>query len=258
MATSPLHSEISFVSYPYPVHVAATSREYFYTFSNSNARNAKRELQVVPLKDLQATPLAIPLPFNVQVTTAVATSSPVDMVAFGTERGNIGLMWYSSRTMVFWNHPIETGDEEYRALASVTALCWLIPGVLLVSGHEDGYMVVWDVASENRYVALTPFPAHHTTVCSLSLSANGRMVASTGADGLIRFWQWNGDRDAPSFNVVQEIRHEIARDLGAARYIPGLGACFHPKDSARIAVPRWDRRGVELWQLPQDSSYPGS
>lgn len=58
-------------------------------------------------------------------------------------------------------------------------------GLMMVSGHEDGSLRVWDLFSVRE---LAHIPAHTSAVGACCLSENGQLALSGGADGELCLW----------------------------------------------------------------------
>jgi WD40 repeat protein len=75
--------------------------------------------------------------------------------------------------------------------AWVTALAFNPRASLLATGHDDGTVHVWDVATRQ---ALHSWQAHHRPVSALAFSREGTRLASAGEDKAICLWDPDGGR----------------------------------------------------------------
>lgn len=90
---------------------------------------------------------------------------------------------------------------------------------LLVGGHRDGSLSVWEVATGKRRYILT---AHTGSILSTAFSPEGMLLVSTSVDRTIRVWDIKNGKEAgillnypPLFNTTADKRGtpEILRDL---------------------------------------------
>lgn len=88
----------------------------------------------------------------------------------------------------------ETWEEKVlRDGHTATACCaaFAPDGRLLVSGDEDGWVIVWDFARRERLAA---FKAHTAWVNSIAFSPDGTQVVSAGDDKTIALWNVSSRR----------------------------------------------------------------
>ena len=77
---------------------------------------------------------------------------------------------------------INTGTSD------VLSLVYSPDGSHLTSGHNEGLIKTWDVATGRQTQSL---PGHSSYVFDLALSPDGRTLASAGADRTVRLWDTN-------------------------------------------------------------------
>jgi WD40 repeat protein len=81
-----------------------------------------------------------------------------------------------------------TGDDEPLALPQpcwVTALAFHPGEVALATGHDDGSVHLWDLATQKRLAGYRP---HTMPVSALAFSPDGSTLASAGEDRVIHLW----------------------------------------------------------------------
>jgi WD40 repeat protein len=67
----------------------------------------------------------------------------------------------------------------------IYSLVYAKDGSRLFSGHADGSIRIWDVATEQQVDTIL---GHRGFVFGLAMSPDGRTLASGGADGTVRVW----------------------------------------------------------------------
>jgi WD40 repeat protein len=118
------------------------------------------------------------------VVTAVAVSRRGDLVAIGQSDGSVDL-WSPERDEV-QRLPNGPGDQ-------VNALAFTPDGETLIAGSHDQTVRLWHLDPPASAVSLgtptaTPLAIlrdHHNVVNAVVVSADGRLLASAGNDGMI-------------------------------------------------------------------------
>jgi WD40 repeat protein len=109
----------------------------------------------------------------------------------------------------------------------VTSVAFSSNGRWLLSGSLDGTVKVWDAGAGNLVRTLL---GHTLGVTGLALRPDGRL-ASSGADGSVRIWEWDRDQEAFTFEEPFGPIRSLAFDPGG-RYLAS------------------GSRGVSLWDVP--------
>ncbi len=81
---------------------------------------------------------------------------------------------------------IETG------MSNTLSLVYSPDGSHVTSGHTDGLIKTWEIATGRQTKAL---PGHSRCVCGLALSPDGRTLASAGGDRTVRVWDTSTDQE---------------------------------------------------------------
>jgi WD40 repeat protein len=69
--------------------------------------------------------------------------------------------------------------------SDISSVSWSPDGHMIASGHQDGSVSVWDVATGTEYRRMA---SHNGRVTQVSWSADGYHIATASADGTIRLW----------------------------------------------------------------------
>lgn len=152
-------------------------------------------------------------PVNVLAYRSLGTSEVSPRLAFGAENGLLGVL--------------REGDSSYQAIPlgghNVTSLAWSPTGEL-VAGTNDGslFRVIWSNGNKNAPVT-RHFNGHQGTVTALSFSADGRLLASKGMSGPVRFWSTTTWEEVGSYP-------ETASNFTLS------GLAFHPRDAGLLAL----------------------
>ena len=123
----------------------------------------------------------------------------------------------------------------------VTSLEWIRSGEMLVSSSVDKTIRLWDVPAQfheevTKILPSSDLRGHHTArVTSVSLSPDGRLLASKSSDGTIRLWC------CETWQPV-ETHAEPASD----NWRPSLA--FHPLQD-RLASAGANDRIIQIWNL---------
>jgi WD40 repeat protein len=103
----------------------------------------------------------------------------------------------------------------------VTAMTFRRDGAVLATGHDDGQVILWDLASRQELARLS---GHRRPISALAFSADGNCLASAGEDKVICLWE------LPS----GQLRGTL---LGHTDRVPALA--WHP-DGDRLYSAGWD------------------
>jgi WD40 repeat protein/transcriptional regulator with XRE-family HTH domain len=116
------------------------------------------------------------------------------------------------------------------------ALAFSPDGALLVSGHEDGTVRIWDAATGS---AIRVLKGHPATVGSVAIRSDGKVIASASEhdDGAVRLWDI--ESGAP-LRVLEGHSGDV------------VGIAFSPSGEL-LASASWDAT-VRLWRV--DSGVP--
>lgn len=141
--------------------------------------------------------------------------------------GNDDLLIWDVATGQLLNRIEQTGDDQ----AWITAMAFSADGATVATGHDDGKLRFWDVASFTFAGAVQAHP--RKAVSAVAFSPNGRFVATAGEDLTVRVW------DALTHKPVAELKSHTDR-------IPAL--VWSP-DSALLISAGWDT-SARVWRPP--------
>lgn len=155
---------------------------------------------------------------------------------FGTRFGHVFLLANDLQIHQLNSGPrtvpaIESGNEVTRVDFDGTR--WA------VSGHLNGQLRLFDVANVKTSTSTERcrIEAHEGPVNSVTMTSDGTMVASGGEDGVVRFWQRDGDR-----LVLWTEWKNFAN--------PVIQLQFHPDDSSLFVACRHER-GLKILNMNQ-------
>src|SRR5262245_20871194 len=111
--------------------------------------------------------------------------------------------------------------------AWVTALGYSADGRTLASGHDNGLVRVWDVASRNL---IGEIQAHGESVSAIAFAPAGDRLATAGEDRVVKVW------DEYSHRLIEEFVSHTDR-------IPAL---TWSADGTRLVSAGWDR-SARVW-----------
>ena len=120
-------------------------------------------------------------------------------------------------------------------LADVRSLALNIEGSELVSGSEDGMLVLWDV--HQRREEKRVIQAHESSIEALALHPSGQLLVSGDRDGVLKLW------DFPSLEYRGELRehrgaiHVLRFNLLGDRLLSG-------SEDGAVIVWDWDREEI--------------
>ncbi len=138
-----------------------------------------------------------------------------------------GLLAWATDEIGLWDVAAAEARAVLPQTTWVTALAFRPDAGLLASGHDDGVVRLWDVASARL---LREWHAHHQPVSALAFSDEGDELASAGEDKVICLWEPDAGR----------LRGTL---LGHTDRIPALA--WHP-DGGRLYSAGWDST-VRVW-----------
>jgi WD40 repeat protein len=88
--------------------------------------------------------------------------------------------------------------------AGVTALAVYPPNDLLLAGHEDGTLTLWDLTGAHYPRVLRP---HSDWIYDIAVAEQGRLFATASKDESLRLWAFNGYAE---FDTMAELGGEVA------------------------------------------------
>jgi len=135
-----------------------------------------------------------------------------------------------SDTIMLWESASGSVLANIEAPSWVSALVFSPDGKKLASGHENGFVCIWDVESGE---ALATVQAHPVQVSALAFRADGTQIASAGEDRQIRVWNTS---DLAAIETL----------TGHTDRIPSLA--WHPTENYLVSAG-WDTT-ARLWRLP--------
>jgi WD40 repeat protein/3',5'-cyclic AMP phosphodiesterase CpdA len=115
-----------------------------------------------------------------------------------------------------------------------TSVCWHANHPVLASGHQSGYVRLWDLESGRE---IRRFEGHGNGIKSVAFSPNGKHLASGGGDETVRLWDIESGRELQRF----EERGDPVRSVA-----------FSP-NGKRLASA--DGTTVRLWDVDSDRGF---
>jgi WD40 repeat protein len=110
-------------------------------------------------------------------------------------------------------------------------------GKLLASGHDDGTVILWDLATGRPKATLVGSPTE--TVTSVAFSGDGRLLASGSLDAIIKLWQ------VPGVELKATLK---------GHKLPVSSVAFSP-DGKQLASVGGDGLQSEEWEEPPAPEY---
>jgi WD40 repeat protein len=93
------------------------------------------------------------------------------------------------REVLLWNipneAPFQTLDSTFAYWRHSDAICFVPARELAVFATYEGDLGIWDAANKK---AMPSLQGHPDGVIKLAASADGRLLASAGADGIVKVW----------------------------------------------------------------------
>ena len=158
---------------------------------------------------------------------AVASSPDGKLIASGAE------------DIVLWDATSQTKLARLKHSAQVWSLAFSPDGRWLISTHDDGAVLLWDVAEREQTAS---FNAHSGSVHSVAFSPDGRLIASTSEDRSVIIWNAQN-------NQKEAILTGYTNRVTAATFSPDgglLAACDMDSNlllwDASDWKPRWTTR----------------
>ena len=178
----------------------------------------------------------MPAPSQVRVTKEISRPEILFSVAHDATTGHV-YAGASDAQVYAWDLTAEkpepialSGHESY-----VSSL--VIAGPRLISGSFDGQLIWWDLGTRE---AIRKVPAHARWIRKLTVSPDGRRIASVADDMVCRVW------DAESGQLIQELKGHAEK---TPHHFPSmLYACTISADGRLLATG--DRVGHNvIWDL---------
>lgn len=131
-------------------------------------------------------------------------------------------------------------EPSTRFPVSEPALALAVEGALLVSGHADGNLVTWDLATGTAQHIVES--AHEGPVTALALARRGErpLVVSGGADGRIRFWNVTTLAVEGMLTADEPVRSLAAASVGDRLVVVSCGSegtLWDAETGLRIQLP---------------------
>lgn len=115
---------------------------------------------------------------------AASSSDEVVGVAFSNKRM---MAVARGEDVELWD--VETGSESggpLRGSESVSSVAWSGDGAWLASGHADGSVILWDVATRQQIAA--PASGHGYAISQMAFSPDRALLATASRDGKVLVW----------------------------------------------------------------------
>ncbi|MEV0295563.1 hypothetical protein [Nocardia sp. NPDC050710] len=170
------------------------------------------------------------------------SSDMVSGVAFSPD-GTLLAIGRLDESVMLWDisdpaAPKRRGQVPFPPTGSWTGVAWSPRNDIFVTTSDDQNIRVWNTANPDQPVQVgDPLTGHTSFIASMSFSADGRLLATAGRDG-VRLWNFS-DRDAPT-----PIRHPVAAYPGA-KY--PLAATFRPDGKYLFGIGAGGEG--QLWNL---------
>jgi WD40 repeat protein len=154
------------------------------------------------------------------------------------------IVWRHGEEMSQIEHPQMKDGEAFSALAGSQR------EELLALGTELGRLIVWDVKESKP---LKQGGAHSGKVFGAQFLADGKRVATVGADGVLKIWDARKGTMLRSLRLIERAeRVDRTPKLGAVGFSPDgrrvmTAAAVHGRDGSELSL--WDvESGKRLWR----------
>ena len=170
------------------------------------------------------------LPARRDITNFVlCTGRPlyVDFVGEGKELFIVDF----ERKIRFWETDSWREKPSWKIDQRANTACLSPNGNLLASGHTDGMVTIWEVATGRQ---LKRFDGHRRMVTGVAFSPDGKLMATGSEDGLTKLWD-----------------PETGQELTALRgTLLSVHSVTFSSDGQRLATGSNSKEAVKLWDLP--------
>src|SRR5262249_20707051 len=123
-------------------------------------------------------------------------------------------------------------------IGDVRALAFSPDSKVLVSGHENKLVMIWDARSGRELMVLRD---HTGPVAAVAFSADGTLLATAGKDKTILLWAWGPeDADPPRGKLLATLQGHAA---------PVLSLAFSPDGKTLASGGGFKEGGVKLWDV---------
>ena len=150
------------------------------------------------------------------------------------------------QSLAFWE--LASGKVSRSLVSQSPPLCSRFhgEGKLLVTGHEDGTALIWDIGASKQLARMV---GHHGAITSLAISHDGQLASTGSVDNAVRIWEV---RDGQEWRLL--LGH-----IGAVTSID-----FSPDDRVLVSGSRdgtvrlWEVGTGRVWMTMPDHRSPVS
>jgi len=126
--------------------------------------------------------------FKAILVRALKHDAPIKAIDFNPTNNNLIAAGIADENIWFWD--LRRSDKPLQILTSheksTEAIAFSPNGRILVSGHENGAVLLWDM--DHPEAPKQKFPSHKNTVSSVKFDSKGKMLASGSLDSEVRIW----------------------------------------------------------------------